>query len=255
MITQGFSYKGSLTSNLEIEKFKRSFINEFLNRFAQKIYQYSMRAQLIFNYSSIKRILLNFPKTTNSYFTIGEPNLQASNNNESNTFITEIQKESLLITSQNLSKKKKKLLSDDGSKVINLWYLPHSLEILSFYKNLGGLKCYESLYKSLKIVCCLNDLINIFFANACLSIATPDSFKTDMNTKYLSAWENFGGLGSEFNDIQQEIETLKNPNDPQQVTELLEYKRKILLLKYECVFKYSIGPTFLRTETNSFYKV
>jgi hypothetical protein len=202
--------------------------------------------------------LLNFPKTTHSYFTIGEPYSQiANNNNENNekTFITEVKNEYLLSASQNLGKNKKKLLTDDGSKVINLWYLPQKFEILSIYKKLSNARCYESLYQTLKIVCCLNDLINIFFANACLSVVTSMNNKSDMIMNDLSAWENFGGLGSEFNDIQQEIEILKNPEDPKQVAELLEYKRKIILLKYECVFKYTMGSKLLNSGNNSLYRV
>ena len=51
------------------------------------------------------------------------------------------------------------------------------------------------------------------------------------------------------------MEILKNPDDPKQVAELLEYKRKILLLKYECVFKYTMGPTLLKNGNISLYKV
>lgn len=67
--------KSQILSNpLEMEKLKRTLMNDYANKFNLKVLQHSLRAQLISIYHSLMRILENFPNTRDNHFVFGEPN-------------------------------------------------------------------------------------------------------------------------------------------------------------------------------------
>jgi hypothetical protein len=60
-----------LSNPIEMEKFKRRLINDFISKFSKRAYQYSLRAQLITLYYSITKILESFPNTRENHFVFG----------------------------------------------------------------------------------------------------------------------------------------------------------------------------------------
>jgi hypothetical protein len=244
-----------LTNPNEMEKLKRKIMNEFITRFSKRAFQYSLRAQLITLYYSISKILESFPNTREKHFVFGDPyeKRQATTLKETNSKPLDEFADELIEDPRVFKKRPRKLLSDDGKKVLNIWFIPHYLELLILYKKQADDVCYKALKDSVRIVGALNDIMNLIYANACLSTATTGSQlrrKTDFST-----WENSGGIESELNEIQHELNSLDDPCDPEQVAKLLEAKRSTQLLQYDCAIRHSVREVFLSNGNVNAYKV
>lgn len=267
--------KGLILSNPnEMEKLKRTLMNDFATRFSKRAYQYSFRAQLITLYYSISKVLESFPTTREKHFVFGESyekrNLaqlsqqqqqqQQLQNQSASTINMDEYADELKEDPRSFKKRPKKLLSDDGKKVLNIWYIPHYTELLVLFKKLNDDQCCKSLRDSVRIVNAMNDIIHLLYANACLSTVSSGSNtmssvsqlrrKTDFST-----WENSGGIGSELNEIQHELNSLEDPCDPDLVGKLLEAKRSTLLLQYDCAIRHSVCEVFLSNSNTTAYKV
>lgn len=138
--------KALIMSNpIEMEKLKRSLMNDYANKFNLRVIQYSLRAQLIALYYSISKILENFPNTRDNHFVFGEPyekrqqaNTRALDTNmdtsEKKPIITDEIIDYLKPDARTFKKRPRKLLSDDGERVLNLWFIPHYTDLLVMYK-------------------------------------------------------------------------------------------------------------------------
>ena len=70
-----------------------------------------------------------------------------------------------------------------------------------------------------------------------------------------SSWENSGGLDTELNEIQLEMNQLSDPCNPELVAELLEKKRQCLFMQYECAIRFAVRDIFLAAGNIDAYKV
>lgn len=266
--------KGLLLSNpLESEKLKRNLMNNFANKFSERVIQYSLRAQLITLYYSITKILENFPNTRDNHFVFGEPNEKRNlisnrkleNNDESSEkkpVVTDETIDFLKPDARTFKKRPRKLLSDDGERVLNLWFIPHYTDLLIMYKkNCTNEQCINALKYSVRIIGAFNDILNFLYANACMNIAVNSSAATDSSTAQIrkkldfTSWENSGGLDTELNEIQLEMNQLNDPCDPAQVAELLELKRSSMFLQYDCAIRFAVRDIFLANGNIDAYKV
>lgn len=254
--------KGLMLSNpVEMEKLKRNLMNDYANNLNKRIVQYSLRSQLITLYYSITKILEHFPNTRDNHFVFGEPYEKRSQLTPK-TSEFEDQNKKVVITDENMDylkpdarsfkKRPRKLLSDDGERVLNIWFIPHYTDLLTMYKkNRTDEFSVRTLTYCARILACLNDILHFMFANACMNIAVNSSASTDSSTASIrkkidfSSWENSGGLDTELNEIQQEMFQLADPCNPEQVIELLELKRSSLFLQYDCAIQFAVRSIFL----------
>lgn len=94
-----------------------------------------------------------------------------------------------------------------------------------------------------------------------MNIAVNSSAATDSSTAQIrkkldfSSWENAGGLDTELNEIQLEMNQLNDPCDPEQVVELLELKRSSMLLQYDCAIRFAVRDIFLANGNTEAFKV
>lgn len=80
-----------------------------------------------------------------------------------------------------IKKLPRRLLSSDGQHVLNIWFIPHHLEVLVMYKTLDDSACCRALAYSLSIVGNLHDILQYLSVQAHLSssqIRTSTSNKT-----------------------------------------------------------------------------
>ncbi len=112
----------------------------------------------------------------------------------------------------------------------------------------------KALKDSVRIISALNDILNLIYTNACLTSGSNTSLKTKKRVDF-SSWENTGGIGSELNEIQHELNSLDDPCDPDQVSKLLEAKRNTLILQYECAIRHSVREVFVINGSYSAFKV
>lgn len=267
--------KGMMLSNpVEMEKLKRNLMNDYSNKFSHRMCHYSLRAQLITLYYSITKILENFPSTRDNHFVFGEPyekrpqaktgsSHATGDDSESSTGDKAIKNENmdyLKPDARTFKKRPRKLLSDDGERILNIWFIPHYTEILTMYKkNRSDEFVLKSLKYCVRIINALNDILHFLYANACMNITTSSSADTSISQMRrkidFSSWENAGGLDSELNEIQQEMNQLSDPCDPELVIELLELKRSSMLLQYDCAIRIAVRDIFLANGNTEAYKV
>ena len=255
--------KGVLLSNpSELEKLKRNLMIDYANNFNQRCIQYSLRAQLMTLYYSITKILENFPNTRDNHFVFGEPNEKRNQMNTRQLELDDSSKKKSQITDETIDyinadprtfkKRPRKLLSDDGERVLNLWFIPHYTDLILLYKkNCTNEQSVKALKHSVRIMSAFNDILNYWYANACMNIAANTSAATDSSIASVrkkidfSSWENSGGLDTELNELQLEMNQLSDPCDPFQVAELLEIKRSSMILQYDCAIRFAVRDIFL----------
>jgi hypothetical protein len=260
-----------LNSN-EMEKIKGDLIRTYTDRLNTQVIQHSLRSQLLMLFYSITKVLENFPNTRKNYFMFGESSaiqtqtnyktkrndiydtstIQNDNNGSSNKL-----EENLLEKQRPL-----RLLSDDGQQVLNLWYIPHYTETLALYKrDMPDQLSNKALTYCVRIAACMNDILHFMYANACLNLTLSSSASNCVSVVNLrkrldfTSWENAGGLETELNQLQLELNSLPDRKNPELVIELLELKRNSMLLQYECSIRYSIRERFLASRNEDAFTV
>lgn len=63
------------------------------------------------------------------------------------------------------------VMSEDGRSLLNLWFLPHPLEVLSMFRQLNDEEARRALTHLLTIVGALHDILQFLFAHARLGTA------------------------------------------------------------------------------------
>jgi hypothetical protein len=267
--------KGLLLSNpIEMEKLKRNLMNTYANRLNTRTMQYSLRSQLISLYFSVSKLLENFPNTRDNHFVFGEPfekqiraeqaakDAEMNLNSGQKPVVTDEFQDYLNLDPRQFKKRPRKLLSDDGLRVLNIWFVPHYTELLTMYKrNNSDEFIVRSLKYCVRILASLNDILHFLYAHACMNIAVTSSASTDSSILQIrrkidfTTWENSGGLDTELNEIQLELNQLSDPCDPELVVELLEAKRKSMFLQYEVAIRFPVRELFLAHGHTETFKV
>lgn len=171
-------------------------------------------------------------------------------------------------------KRPRKLLSEDGERVLNLWFIPHYTEILTMFKRRNDDFSVRTLKVCVRIIGALNEILHFIYAMACLHVSVissaslssshggsgggggGDNSTAQIRRKLdLSIWENSGGLENELNEIQLEMNQLNDSCDPEQVADLLETKRSALFLQFDCAVRYAVQNLFLANGNVESFKV
>jgi len=85
-------------------------------------------------------------------------------------------------------------MSDDGSKVLNIWFLPHHTEVLVAYKKQSDQDCYTSLSQHLVIAAALHDILQYLCAHAQLGSAQA-RLGSRADSRISAEWGGINGIG------------------------------------------------------------
>lgn len=94
-----------------------------------------------------------------------------------------------------LRRRPRTVLSEDGSKVLNVWFLPHHTEMLVAYKKLSDQDCYQALSYHLVIVAALHDILQYLCAHSQLGSAQA-RLGSRADFQLSADWGGINGIGS-----------------------------------------------------------
>ncbi|XP_033105563.1 uncharacterized protein LOC117107864 [Anneissia japonica] len=247
MLNNYLNKKASMATVLknqeEVEKLKRTLIGEFCQRFMRRISQYSLRAQIIAYLNTIEDLLEGFPSLRNSHFMVGMPG-------EKKTKLDD--KDGLLADPRTIKRRPRRLLSSDGTTLLNLWFLPHHSEVLMMFKNLDEASCISGLLLTLRIIASLHDILQYLCAHAKLgsSHARLGSQRLEFAT---ADWGGTEGISAELREIQKQINNLEDPTNPSMVADFLALRKAVMFLEFETSIRHSLRDTFLSTSNSLAY--
>ena len=93
-----------------------------------------------------------------------------------------------------LHKRPRKVLSDDGKEVLNVWFIPHYTETCVVYKNLNDEECTAALTYHVKIVGGLHDILQYLCAHS--RLGSSQAVLGSNKALFVSAdWGGSEGIG------------------------------------------------------------
>jgi hypothetical protein len=85
-------------------------------------------------------------------------------------------------------------MSEDGTHVFNIWFLPHHTEMLIAYKRLNDADCYRALSNHLVIAASLHDILQYLCAHSRLGSAQA-RLGSRANSQLAADWGGIDGIG------------------------------------------------------------
>jgi hypothetical protein len=167
----------------EAEKLKRSLLNNFIDRVHQRNTLILLRLQIIQSYLNMTYLINQFPLTSRTHFMWPKPvppplptTVTASSTDQPESTISSPIPTNAL-TSNGYQQRPKMILNENGTDLVNLWYIPSFIEQLTIFKNakLDINELQKRLRNLLRIVSSLNDLIHIIVAYAQLNSAATST--------------------------------------------------------------------------------
>ncbi|XP_074043407.1 uncharacterized protein LOC141487779 isoform X2 [Macrotis lagotis] len=229
----------------EIGKIKREVIIEYCQKLNHRMSQYSLRGHIIAYCNSLRALLEDFPTIRNTFFMIGQPQ-EGKREKDS--------KECVQANPRNFQPRPRCLLSSDGRTFLNLWFIPHHLEVLIMFKTLPEKEAFRALKLTLRIIAPLHDIVAYLFSFAKLG-SCKERFDFPLSPKPLKAdWGGIEGIGAELRDVQRMIDSLQNPQDPNQVAQSLMIRREVMFLQFDVAVRHLIRGTFLLAGNISAYQ-
>ncbi|EDV29701.1 uncharacterized protein TRIADDRAFT_52371 [Trichoplax adhaerens] len=202
----------------DIPTIKRGFVRVFFSKLVDVFQIYSLKAQIIAYFNSIRSLISSFPD------------------------IRQVQKRS------------SSFLSEDGSKLFNLWYIPTYEEVIQMFKALPIKQSVQRLKDALKLVSTLHDICQYVIAFAKMgSSLTLSSVSKQNNTGIKANWGGIEGIVNELREVQVQIDMLENPEDPQAVTNLLDMRRNLIFQQLDVCLRYSARETLLALNKENSY--
>ncbi|XP_044531340.1 uncharacterized protein LOC123246558 [Gracilinanus agilis] len=230
----------------EIEKVKQEVIVEYCQKLNHRMSQYSLRGQIITYCNSLRALLEDFPTIRSTFFMIGQSQERKGERDS---------KEGLQANpSRNFQPRPRCLLSSDGRTFLNLWFIPHHLEVLIMFKTLPEKAALRALKLTLRIIASLHDIVAYLFSFAKLG-SGKEPFNLPLSPKPLKAdWGGIEGIGAELRDVQRMIDSLQSPQDPNQVAQSLMIRREVMFLQFDTAVRHLIPGTFLLAGNISAYQ-
>ncbi|XP_062980874.1 coiled-coil domain-containing protein 162-like [Elgaria multicarinata webbii] len=229
----------------EVEKVKREVIVEYCQKISHRISQYSLRSQIIAYYNSIKAMLDDFPSIRAKYFIIGSPQEKKGEKEL---------KGKLEDDPRSFQPRPRCLLSTDGRSFLNLWFIPHPFEVLFLFKTLPEKTGSRALKQTLQIVGAFHDIISYVLSFAQLGSA-PGCFDYLCSSDHLTAdWGGTEQIGIELQELQNKIDHLHNPSDPNKVAQMLSMHREVMFLQFDAAVRHSMRGAFLSSGNVSAYQ-
>ncbi|KAM9316636.1 uncharacterized protein PAF06_007690 [Gastrophryne carolinensis] len=227
----------------EVEKIKRELVTDYCQKLSRRISTHSLRGQILTYCHSLKQLLEDFSHIKKTYFVIGNPQ-------EKQTPVREAPKADL----RTFQERPRAMLTEDGKAFVNLWYIPYTAEVLSMFKMLPEKAAHRALYYTLQIMAALHDIISCILSFAQLGNSCG-GFGSVRNKELSADWGGIEGIGAELRDLQNLIDSLQDPQDPQEVAALLLLRREVMILQFDAAVRHSIRDAFLSTGNISAFKM
>lgn len=153
----------------ELEKLKRSLLNDFVDHVYQRYTLKLLRLQIIQSYLSLAYLVHQFPLTSRTHFMWSKPvppplpTSVASSLNDQADSVTSTPISNNALTSNGYLHRPTTLINENGTDLVNIWYMPSFIEQLCMFKNrkLDINDLQNRLKNVLRIVSSLNDLIHL----------------------------------------------------------------------------------------------
>ncbi|XP_077981616.1 uncharacterized protein LOC144436648 [Glandiceps talaboti] len=233
-----------MKSNDEVEKLKRSLISKFCLRFQRRISQYSLRGQIIAYLNSTVTLLEEFPTTRRTHFLFGLPNEKKTDKDD---------KKGLETDPRTIHKRPKRILSSDGTTLLNLWFVPHHSEVLIMFKTLDNDTCIRALRLTLQLVAAVHDILHYLCAYS--KLGSSHARMGSKRMEFVTAdWGGTEGISGELLEIQRQIDNLEDPTNPQEVCDYLTLRRDVMFLEFDTSVRHAMCDTYLSTRNVKAYQ-
>ncbi|XP_023694884.2 uncharacterized protein [Paramormyrops kingsleyae] len=221
---------GSVTRNLdEVTKLKRRLILEFCQRFSMRMSQSCVRGQIVGLYHSLNAILIDLPTIRQTYFTVGRANEVKSDRDSEHGVQSDV----------------RRVFSEDGKKLLNLWYIPDFSEVLTMFKSMDDVLAAKALQLNLDMVSALHDIVSYLVGFAHLGNLSVGVSGGRRHAPLAADWGGTEGIGAELADLQGRIAALPDPRCPQAIARLLRLRRELLFLQFDVAVRHCIREALL----------
>ncbi|CAF4791856.1 unnamed protein product, partial [Rotaria sp. Silwood1] len=241
----------------EVEKLKRSLLNDFIDHVHQRNSLILTRLQIIQTYLSLTYLIHQFPLTSRTHFMWSKPippplptTIVTSSLTDQTDSTTSSPILTNTLTTNGYQHRPKMIINENGIDLANLWYIPSFIEQLTMFKNfkLNNNELKQRLRNILRIVSSLNDLIHIVVAYAQLNNAAANvDQRFNDRANDLSTFDQSGELASELHEIQREID-LSPSLSLSTIADLLETKRRLTIFQIYYSISYLIPNCFLMSK-------
>ncbi|XP_040584075.1 uncharacterized protein LOC101831404 isoform X2 [Mesocricetus auratus] len=213
----------------DIEKVKRELIVEYCQKLNFRMSHYALRGQIMAYGNSLRGLLEDLPTIRDTFFMVGQPNEKEGLKDSSGGFKAD---------PRSFQRRPRSLLSPDGRVFLNLWFIPHPSEVLCMFKTLPEEAAFRALKLTLQLVASLHDIVAYLFSFAKLG-NFPSCFDSPLSPGPLrNDWGGQEGIGSELQELQKMIDSLRNPQDPSQVAQALLLRREVTWLQFDAAMRH-----------------
>ncbi|XP_028251836.1 uncharacterized protein LOC114427829 [Parambassis ranga] len=223
---------GFIGTSEEAASIKRELIIDFLRKFCTQTSLHGVRAQIVASYYSLTVLLHDVPSIRQSHFMIG----QAA---EAKAFLKS--RHDLRPDPRTFQRRPAQLLCADGTSLLNLWYIPHFTEVLLLFKTLQVQACTQALRHTLHIASALHDIVYYLVSFSRLG----NREESEPGSRLAADWGGAEGIGTELQEIQQQVDLLSDPSCPRSVGRLLQLHRQVVLLQFDTAVRSPIREAFL----------
>nr|XP_040139111.1 uncharacterized protein LOC101969599 isoform X5 [Ictidomys tridecemlineatus] len=226
---------GRMNSPDEIGKLKRDVIIEYCQKLSRHMSHYALRSQIMAHCNSLRVLLEDFPTIRDTFFMVGQPQEKKGSSDS---------KEGLKADPRSSQLRPPCLLSADGKVLLNLWYIPHPSEVLVMFKTLPEKEAFRALTLTLQLMASFHDIVAYLFSFVQLGNC-PAGFEFPVSPDPLRGdWGGTEDIGSELQELQKMLDSLKSPQDPTQVAQALLLRRDVMFLQFDAAVRHLIR-TFL----------
>ncbi|XP_065836956.1 uncharacterized protein [Oscarella lobularis] len=209
----------SLRDSRELMKLKRDAIGKYCREVTTKLASISLRVQIFHSYYGLRNALSEFPLVRDTYFERSQYALEDCGIDEGTLESKSCQKP---------------FLSSDGKRIMNLWYIPNFLEMMTMFKNLDEKEAAETLQQITFIVSSLYSLMSYFIAETQIF----SSVSKDASDVRDASWKDQEGLASRVQDFQDQLSSLRHPLEYSALHEFLKHRVHLCFLSfYVAVFQ------------------
>ncbi|GAB1600133.1 hypothetical protein Ahia01_000290800, partial [Argonauta hians] len=226
----------------DIHEIKLKCLSKMFDELIDNVRLYMMRVQIILLYKSIHQSLENYPSIRNSYFSRGIYTLSVG----SQYFDLQVQNSEFKPDAPGT------VMSENGKKVENIFYLPHCIEVYSMFNKLSDKDCSEALNNTMQIASLLNDILKYLIGHHQLGNRRTLIYSPKHSDSTVS-WGGLEGIKTELTEIMSLLKKLPSPSNPYQVIDFLEARRDIVYLEFDIAVRSTIRETFLLSGNKAAY--
>ncbi|XP_062515580.1 uncharacterized protein LOC134191037 isoform X2 [Corticium candelabrum] len=243
----------------ERAKAKCDVINTYSETLVSGLVTYSLRNQISALLDSTHELFGQFPAVRNAYFQVsGDPvqeGMQKKKQLKKQLVTSPLRSQSEMLAKQSditvlddprkVYMRPRQMISLDGKRLLNLWYLPHFGEVFDMCSDLSGQLLIQSLQTVLRIVSSLHTIA--MFITTYARLGESFGLKVKSNLQHGTSWGGAEHLGSELQDLQNKITHLSDPQDPLLVADYLEYHSQVLFQSFYVAIACNLRDSLLHS--------